>query len=349
MLKTEHPLYQEDLAQIASYVSFGAPEISVLITGASGLIGSLMVDALLHFNKINGEKKVHVYAMSRRLEKLQQCFSYALEDPYLTLTPQDITKPLHGEVKYDYIIHAASNADPRTYALYPVQTIQTNILGTTNVLEYARSHPGTRVLFTSTMEVYGTMPEGTVSKEDQFGLVDFNSVRSGYPESKRISELLCRSYAAEYEVDSVVTRLGYIYGPSMTGEDNKVIAQFIRKAMAKEDIVLKSKGDQRRSYCYAADTVSGIMCALFRGAQGEAYNVSNKNSVISIAEMAQVAADQAGTTVTFDLPDELERKGFSKSQDAVLDESKLRALGWEPKYTMAEGIARTVAILSAVE
>ena len=344
MLNVAHPLYEEDLKQIASYIGKADRPRTVLVTGASGLIGSLLVDAFLWHNRNCGGMDT-VYALSRGLGKLQERFSYAADREDLVLLAGDITKPLADGLSFDLIIHAASNADPRTYALYPVETIQTNILGTTNVLEYARLHPGTRVLFTSTMEVYGGMPDGTVSTEEQYGLIDFNAIRSGYPESKRISELLCRSYAEQYGVDAVITRLGYIYGPTMTGTDNKVAAQFIRKAMAREDIVLKSKGEQRRSYCYCADAVSGIVCVLFRGEKGTAYNVSNRDSVTTIAEMAKAAAGIAGTAVVFDLPDELERKGFSKSQDAVLDESRLRALGWDPKYPLEDGFRRTISIL----
>lgn len=345
MLNISSLYYQEDLKQIASYIPPSETPRSVLITGASGLIGSLLVDAFLWNNNNNGGNDT-VYALSRTEKKLTERFRYAENDSHLVILAKDITKPLDDDKTFDYIVHAASNADPGTYALYPVETVQTNIIGTTNVLEYAVHHPGTRVLFTSTMEVYGTMPDGTSSTEDMYGLIDFNSIRSGYPESKRVSEILCRSYVEEYGADALVTRLGYIYGPTMTDSDNKVVAQFIRKAINKENIVLKSKGEQRRSYCYASDTVSGIVCALFCGEKGQAYNVSNRDSVITIAEMAQVAAKIAGTSVEFDLLSEIEIKGSSKSQDAVLDEGKLRELGWAPKYSFEEGVSRTVKILS---
>lgn len=347
MFNIQDPLYIEDLRQISSYMGAEKKDISVLVTGASGLIGSLITDAFLSFGADGTHGRVRVCAMGRSLAKLEERFEYARGNDCLELLSHDVTVPLGeeaGKEPFDYIIHAASNADPGTYARYPVETIKTNILGTTNMLEYAAKH-GSRVLFTSTMEVYGTMPDGTVSKENDFGLVDFNSIRSGYPESKRVSELLCRSYAEEYGADCVITRLGYIYGPTMTRSDNKVIAQFIRSALEKKDIVLKSKGAQRRSYCYAADAVSGIICALFRGEKGAAYNVANAGSVVTIAEMAEIVAGLSGTSVSYDIPDELERKGFSKSQDAVLDESSLRALGWTPRYSMRDGVSRTIDIL----
>ncbi len=341
MLNVRNPLYLEDLEKAAAFASLDYS--SILITGASGLIGSFIVDALALRNEKYGAN-IRIYAMSRRLEKLQERFSYCTDIHNVTLIAHDICKPL-GDEKYDFIIHAASNAAPRTYALYPVETIQTNIMGTTNVLNYARAHKGTRVLFTSTMEVYGSIPDAYSFSEEQYGLVDFNQIRSGYPESKRTSELLCRSYASQYGVDAVIARMGYIYGPSMTKEDNKVIAQFINKAIAGENIVLKSKGEQLRSYCYISDAVAGIFCILAKGESGSAYNVANRLSTTTICEMAQLAADQTNTEVVFDLPDELERIGSSKPQNAVLDESALISLGWSGVYNMAEGFARTVSIL----
>lgn len=342
MLDVHNPLYLEDLEHAAQYAQFD--NASVLITGASGLIGSFLVDALAMRNKKNGTN-VKIYAMSRRLEKLKERFSYCTDEHNVHLVAQDVCEPLDDSIEYDYIIHTASNADPRTYALYPVETVLTNVLGTNNMLRYAKTHKKTRVLFTSTMEVYGSIPEADSFAEDQYGLIDFNQIRSGYPESKRAAEILCRSYMREYEADAVIARMGYIYGPSMTGDDNKVIAQFINKALANENIVLKSKGEQLRSYCYIADAVAGILCILSKGESGSAYNVANRNSITTIAQMAQLAADQTGSKVEFDLPDELELIGSSKPQNAVLDETALISLGWEGRYTMAQGFERTVRIL----
>ncbi len=343
MLDVNNPLYLDDLSAAAAYADFD--DVSVLITGATGLVGSFLVDALAMRNK-NAGKNVKIYAMSRRLERLKTRFSYCTDAHNVHLAAQDVCQPLDKSIRYDYIIHTASNADPGTYARYPVETVLTNVTGTANMLDYARSAGGTRVLFTSTMEVYGSIPDSDSFSEEQYGLIDFNQIRSGYPESKRTAEILCRSYGQEYGVDTVIARLGYIYGPSMTADDNKVIAQFINKALAKENIVLKSKGEQLRSYCYIADAAAGILCVLTRGAGGSAYNIANRNSTTTIAQMAQMAADQTNSCVVFDIPDEMERRGFSKPQNAVLDETALRALGWTDRYTMEQGFERTVRILS---
>ena len=338
-------LYREDLANIVQYIDFDSDK-SILVTGASGLIGSLIVDALLYYNEKNkNQHLVRVYAMARNKEKLEKRFQYWKGSLELSLLSEDICNPLPDELYFDFIFHAASNADPGTYAVYPVETIKTNVLGTIQVLEYARRHKGTKVLFTSTMEVYGKMHGKDMMEEQDYGLININSVRSGYPESKRVSELLCRSYVDEYGLDVVITRLGYIYGPTMTATDNKVVAQFIRNGVKQEDIVLKSKGMQRRSYCYVADAVAGMLCVLFWGEKGEVYNIANKDSVVTIAEMAQIIADIAGTEVVYSVPDSIEIKGSSDPQDAVLSTEKLETLHWKPHLDMHNGLKRTLMIL----
>ena len=344
MINTNHPLYLEDLAQAAAMIPAEAAHKTVLITGASGLIGSFLTDSFLFANQHSG-CGIHVYAMGRNLQKLQARFADHETDGKLTLLARDILVPLDDNLSFDYIIHLASNADPKAYAAHPAGTITTNVIGTYHVLEYAKKHPGCRVFLASTMEVYGTMPPGNITTEEEFGLIDFNKIRSGYPEGKRTSELMLRGYAEEYGIEGAVGRLGYIYGPTMTETDSKVVAQFIRKAMAREDIVLKSRGEQRRSYCYISDAAAGVLTVLFKGETG-AYNIANRNSNVTICGMAKTAAELAGTKVIFDLPEADEKKGFSVSQDALLNEDKLLNLGWTPRYTLEDGLKRTIRILT---
>ncbi len=340
-------LYLDDLKATAEILKDNEIDgKSFLITGASGLIGSYLADAIVYHNRYNGASN-KVYALGRSEAKLKERFAYALESGEIEIVSADICAELDESKEYDFIIHAASNADPGTYAKYPVETIQTNILGTTNCLKYAQKHPGTRVLLTSTMEVYGAMDKDGAIKENEAGVVDFNTIRAGYPESKRVSELLVRSYADEYGTNALIARLGYIYGPTMTKADNKAVAQFIRSMIDKKDIVLKSEGLQNRSYCYVADTVNAILFILFKGEKSEAYNIANEASTTTIANLAKTAAAIAGAKVIFDLPTELEKKGFSPTRDAVLSEEKLKELGWQGKYTLADGLSRTEQILKS--
>ena len=247
--------------------------------------------------------------------------------------------------KYDYIIHCASNADPKSYAIQPVETILTNILGNKNVLDYCKEYKKCRMLLTSTFEVYGEISNTSVYKENMSGIIDQTVLRNAYPESKRSCELLLRSYVDEYNINAVICRLPSVYGPTMLKSDSKAHGQFIKNALNKENIVLKSRGEQRRTYSYVVDVVSGIFKVLFNGLNGEIYNVANENSIASIAEVASICAEIAGTKVVFDLPDKIEKKGFSQSKDCILDNSKLKSLGWNGKYTLKQGLVETIESL----
>lgn len=331
--------YKESIRNISNELLISKARI--LITGATGLIGSCIVDILLEANRNGAE--FEIFTMSRSLEKVKKRFK-----GYVIPIIQDIMEPLDNKNEFDYIIHCASNADPRSYSINPVETIVTNIVGNKNVLDYCKLHKSTRLILTSTFEVYGTIDGVSVYKENMSGVIDQSILRNGYPESKRNCELLLRSYVDEYNINAVIVRLPSVYGPTMLKSDSKAHAQFIKNVLNKENIVLKSKGTQRRTYTYVIDAVSGIFKVLFDGKIGEIYNISNENSIASIADVAKICAEIAGTKVVFELPDEVESKGFSRSNDCILDNSKLKALGWNAKYSLKEGLLETIEYLSNI-
>ena len=184
--------------------------------------------------------------------------------------------------------------------------------------------------------------------EDYCGYINSNTLRAGYPESKRCGEALCQAYKEEKKLDVVIARFTRTYGPTMLKDDTKAISQFINKALNKEDIVLKSEGKQFYSFTYVYDAVYGLFTVLLNGVSGEAYNISNINSDITLKDLATLIASTVGRKVVFELPNETESKGFSKATKARLDNKKICNIGYKPKYDIASGVKRTIDILSEI-
>lgn len=319
---------------------------SVLISGASGLVGSCLVDVLMKRNE-NG-MNCKVYALGRNLIRAEERFGYCFNDEFFDFIPHDISIPLErvdiGNV--DYVLHLASNTHPLQYSTDPIGTIITNVFGTYNMLEFAKKHSATRCAFASSNEVYGeNRGDVELFDESYCGYINSNTIRAGYPESKRCSEALCQAYIKQEGMDIVIPRLTRSYGPTMLMSDTKAISQFIRKGIVGEDIVLKSAGTQYYSYTYVADAVAGLLTVLLKGTCGEAYNISDMESDIRLKDLAETIARVTGKAVIFELPDEVESVGYSNATKARIDGSKLKALGWEAKYEIKSGIERTIRIL----
>lgn len=344
----DNGLYREDVAAAAA-IDFPWERLrdkSFLITGASGMIGSFLIDVLMSKPELNCK----VYAVGRNAQRAHERFGCYEQSGLFEFISADINKPLELKAdRVDIIFHAASNTHPVAYATDPIGTITTNILGTYNMLEFAASHGTERFIFASSVEVYGEN-RGDTEKfaEDYCGYIDCNTLRAGYPEGKRAGEALCQAYIKQKGLDAVIPRLSRTYGPTMLMSDTKAISQFIKKGCAGEDIVLKSEGTQFYSYSYAADAVTGVLACLFYGKCGEAYNIADDGSDITLKDLAGVIAQYTGRKVVFDLPDETERAGYSKATKAVLDSSKLNALGWKAAYDMKTGLTRTIDIIKAV-
>lgn len=250
----------------------------------------------------------------------------------------------------DYIFHAASNTHPVAYATDPIGTVVTNIIGLDNLLHFASEHGCGRFLFASSNEIYGEN-RGDVELFDEkyCGYIECNTMRAGYPESKRAGETLCQAYIRQKGLDIVIPRFTRSFGPALLRTDTKALSQFIRKGVAGEDIVLKSEGTQYYSYTYICDAVSGFLYCLMKGECGEAYNIADVSCDITLRDLAQTIADYVGTKVVFDLPDAVEAAGFSKATKARLDGTKLRALGWRPQFDMKTGLGHTIEIMRSLE
>ena len=319
---------------------------SFLITGATGLIGSCLVDILCNRLILNKEK-FDIYALGRNIEKLKNRFKKYKQIKSLHFIEQDITVPLKTNIKFDFIINAASNAHPLVYANDPIGTITGNVFGLHNILEHARLYGCKRIIELSSNEIYGERENANYTfKENEYGIIDCNRSRAGYPESKRLCEALCQSFISQHKLDIVILRPGRIYGPTMSMDDSKATAQFIKKAINKENIVLKSTGEQVFSYAYVVDVASAILTLLIKGKSGEAYNVADKDSTLKLKELAEIVAEIGSCKVEYNLPNEIEAKGFSNSPGMILDCTKLEALGWSAKTHIKEGMRKTIEVLS---
>lgn len=310
---------------------------NILITGATGLIGACLVEVLMS----HPNKNFQVYASGRNGERARKIFAKYANDSCFHYIFCDVTKPLHLDIKFHYIIHAASNASPNFFAKQPVEVMKSNIFGVCNLLEYGRTHALKRFLYVSTGEIYGE-GDGRVFTEDYSGYVDCTKPRSCYPSSKRASETLCVAYAEEYGLNVCIARPSHVYGPNFTDSDNRVYAQFIRNVLNKEDIVMKSNGSQFRSWCYVVDCVSALLYILLKGENGEAYNIADANSNISIRQLAEMIAGVAKRKVVLDLPSQTEKAGFNVVTKSVFDTSKLCSLGWTIEGIMQDKIERTI-------
>ncbi|WP_298034579.1 NAD-dependent epimerase/dehydratase family protein [uncultured Dysosmobacter sp.] len=316
---------------------------TVLISGATGMIGTCLIDVLMQKNADGLNCKI--YALGRNAEKAKSRFAYCYDSKYFEFIPYDINIPLECDLgRVDYILHLASNTHPVAYSNDPIETITTNIIGTNNLLQYAVEHKTERFLFASSVEIYGEN-RGDVEKfnESYLGYIDCNTLRAGYPESKRCGEALCQAYKQQYGLDVVIPRISRVYGPTMLMSDTKASSQFILKAVAGEDVVLKSAGNQFYSYTYVADAVSGLLTVLLKGENGEAYNIASDD--ITLKDFAKLCAQASGTKVVFDIPNVNEASGYSTATKAILDRGKLQSLGWRDAFDLKRGIERTLTLL----
>lgn len=311
---------------------------NILVTGATGLIGSCLVDVLMNHEG----QDYHVYASGRNEERVKQHFSEYRKSPYFHFLKYDVTEPLQSDIDFHFIIAAASGANPVLYSTDPVSVMKGNFCGVDNLLAYGVKHNLEKFVYVSSGDVYGE-GDGRVFTEDYSGYVNSLNLRSCYTSAKRATETLCISYAHQYGIDVSIARPCHTYGPHFTESDTRVYAQFIRNVLRGEDIVMKSTGEQFRSWCYVVDCANGIMHILLKGANGEAYNIADENSNVTIRELAEMIAEIGGKKVIIDLPSAVEKIGFNVVSKSVFSTSKLESLGWSIPSNMKSKIINTIS------
>ena len=323
--------YRQDLDKVVQQLNV-PQEGNILITGATGLIGSCLVDLLMRHSFC------HIYAMGRNSQRAEQRFADYWQQPRFHFIRHDICQSLECTENFHYIIHAASNASPNFFQQSPVEVMKSNLDGLCHLVEYGLRHQMKRMVYISSGEVYGE-GDGSVFTEESSGYIDILSPRACYPSSKRAAETLCASYCQDYGAQIVIARPCHTYGPYFTESDNRVYAQFIRNILNDEDIVMKSRGEQFRSWLYVVDCAVAMLLLLTKGNSGEAYNVANEESNITIRQLAEEIAKIGNKKVVFDLAENGNTTPITK---AVFSTEKLNQLGWKPLFSIEEGLAHTI-------
>ena len=324
-------IFEEDIKNIINYFDMSVFDgKTILVTGATGLIGKLCVKSLL-----NSGYNTQVIALVRDEEKAKNIFG---ESKRLTYLVQDINQRINTTRRVDYIIHAASTTSSKDFVEKPVETIYTAINGSRNVLKFAKNKRLEGMVYLSSLEIYGVNEKENIKEED-YGYIDILNPRSSYSESKKMVETMCISYGTEYGVPVKIARLAQTFGAGVSISDNRVFAQFAKAIINKENIILHTKGETKRNYCYTTDAVRGIFTILTKGENNNAYNVANENSYCSISEMAHLLENEY-TKVEYKI-DEINR-GYNPTVKIALNTEKLNALGWEAKVNLKEMFDRLI-------
>lgn len=341
-------ILEEDIKNCISHTEYfkNFDKCTFLVTGATGLIGSILIKSLLKYAKQNN-KSITIYAACRNEKKFELVFEGYLDNNLIPIY-SDIVQLDISNLRLDYIVHAASITDSKTFIEKPVETIFTAFDGSRNLLQQSVNKNLKGFVYLSSLEVYGTFSSDNKIKkvsENDSGYINALSVRSSYSEGKRMVENLCASYAKEYGIPVKVVRLCQTFGAGVEYADNRVFAQFARAVIESKNITLRTKGETVRNYCYTTDAVNGILLVLSEGEAGEAYNIANPNSTISIADMAHLFCKlypESSSKVVFDIVENESSLGYNPVVKIELDSGKAQKLGWKANVAFEDMCKRLV-------
>lgn len=334
----------EDLKQIAdSKINWNSlRDKSVMVTGANGLIASYLVYTLVYLNEYqNGN--IRIFALARNAQRLRKRFGTLLDRGDITVVIQDVCSPLAIENKIDYIIHAASQTGPSQFTDTPVDTALANMLGTYNLLEFAKKQDDCTFMFLSTREIYGKGRLDLVTETD-YGEMDPACIRSCYPESKRMAETLCVSYAHQFNVHCKIARIAHTYGPGMALKDGRVVGDFLGNVVDGEDINMNSDGSGKLALTYISDLTIGLYMTLC-DFKDDVYNISNSSEIITVKELAQKLCSifsEKRIALKMNQISCEKKSGYLKYKPGILDSSKAERMGLCFNIPLDEGLKRTV-------
>ena len=308
---------------------------TILVTGATGLVGSMLVKTILAANQ-KYNLNINVIGQIRNHEKAKLVYG----NHYHTV--KFLTSP---RIECDCIVHTVSPTTSKFFIEHPVETIKASIEGTLEILEVAKENSAS-IVYLSSMEQYGIPYEcGQIMTEKTIGVIDHLNIRSSYSESKRLCECLCASYAAEYGVDVKIARLSQIVGAGVLNTDNRMPVQFARAVVEEQDIILHTEGKSNSNFVYLTDAITGILLLLSRGQLGEAYNICNDNETRCVYEIANLVATKVANNKIHVKIEKSDNMGYAPEVTMYLDSTKLRALGWDAKVDMLEAYIRLVEYL----
>ena len=300
----------------------------VVVTGGAGFVGSHLCDRLR-------ADDIEVVCIDNLLTGSLGNLAGLLEDPGFTLDQRDVSEAFDVEGPVDLVLHLASPASPRDYALHPVETLKAGAHGTFNALELAR-RKGARFLLASTSEVYGD-PLVHPQVESYWGNVNPVGPRSQYDEAKRFAEALTTAYRTSQGVDTVIIRIFNTYGPRMRPYDGRAVPTFITQALSDQPITVAGDGSQTRSLCYVDDTVAGILAAA-RSTHPGPINIGNpvELTIVDLAAHVRDLTSSSSPRVFIDRPvddPDLRRPDIGLARSV---------LGWQPNVEVEKGLTMTI-------
>jgi nucleoside-diphosphate-sugar epimerase len=328
----------------------------LLITGGAGFLGYYLIQAALHFNETAGPGQRIAVTVWDNFARGTPAWLTALQGkPNLRLERRNLIDPLPEKMDdFQFIIHAAGIASPIYYRKHPLQTIDANINGLRNLLEYSvrQADAGRAVegfLFYSSSEIYGDpAPDCIPTPEDYRGNVSCTGPRACYDESKRFGETICVTFARQYGVPVKMARPFNNYGPGLKITDGRVLPDFVKEVLADRDIVMLSDGSPTRTFCYSSDAITGYYKVLVKGRPGEAYNVGIETPEISISQLAELVTETARQL--FGYTGKVIRRSSAEA-DYLVDnpnrrcptiEKARRELGYNPSVPIDEGLGRAL-------
>lgn len=339
-------IIEEDINHILDNpINFKKLENStVLITGASGMIGIYLLYTLAILNDLRS-LNIKIVALVRDRNKITE---YLKNRDDIIVLEQDVCDRINYDDKVDYIIHAASPASPKIMKDAPVDTLMANTLGTYNTLKLAKKSNAKSYVFISSREVYGEPYEWQEEfKEDTYGFIDPLLPRSCYPEGKRAAENMCVTFREQYGVNAKIVRPAHTYGPGMSIHDGRVQADFLKNVVEHQNILMKSTGESLRTYTYIRDVVAGIFFVLLE-ADDIAYNVADEQAKITIKGLAELLVGlYPERKLKVEMKIEENQKGVAPFKLGTINSEKIRALGWKPTITIEEGFRRTVEYIES--